>query len=156
VIGKGVTNAAVDDVRVRGYDWVRDRRVRVIGSYLRRVLIRLGRRCGGSVYAAFLPRGEFVPDAAATFLEDVWRTAPWWVTAGNVLGVFVLCLSPPLVMRRLACFPSLSPAEKEEFLRRFARIELYPARLLFAGVKGMALVAILRDEHLRRKLTTSE
>jgi hypothetical protein len=94
-----------------------------------------------------------MPETASRFLEDVWLVAPWWVTVGNFLAVFVLCVSPPLVMGRFTCFPSLSAGEKEEFLKRFSRIRLYPARLLFSGVKGMALVAILRDENIRKMLT---
>ena len=113
----------------------------------------MGRRCGGSLYAAFVPVGDSPPEAATRFLEDIWLVAPWWVTVGNFLAVFVLCISPPLIMRRFVCFPSLSTEEKEEFLRRFSRIRLYPARVLFAGVKGMALVAVLRDENLRKMLT---
>lgn len=125
-------------------------------SLFRNMLIRLGRRCGGSVYAAFVPVGDSVPETATRFLEDVWLVAPWWVTAGNVLAVLILCVSPPLVIGRFACFPTLSVEEKEECLKRFSRIRLYPFRLLFSGVKGMALVAILRDERIRKLVTKGE
>jgi hypothetical protein len=120
-----------------------------------RVGAALGRLAGGwagSLYAALVPTGDSVPETAKTFLEDVWWQAPWWVALGNTLAVIVVCLSPPLLIRRFAVFPSLSRAEKEACLQRFASVRCYPARVLFSGVKGMALVALLRDAQIRRTL----
>lgn len=122
---------------------------------LANMLTRLGRRCGGSVYAALVPVDNAIPEAASLFLEDVWRVAPWWVAVGNWVAVLLVCISPPLVLGRLACFPSLSPDDKERLLQRFSRVRLYPVRLLFSGVKGMALVAVLRDQRIRQTFTKS-
>jgi hypothetical protein len=113
---------------------------------------RVARVWAGHVFAALVPVSEGVPPGAETFLEDLWRTAPWRVALSCTLAVVVIALSPPLLLGRPALFHTLSPADRERLLARWARADAYLLRMLLTGVKGQALVAVLRDPACRREL----
>jgi hypothetical protein len=119
---------------------------------IRRLLSFLSRGWAGSVYAAVVPVAPGVPRGAATFLEDLWEVAPARVTLATALGALAIALSPPLVLGRLTVFPRLAREEQEALLARLAEARPYLVRLLFYGVKSMALVAVLRDPAIRGEL----
>jgi len=119
---------------------------------IRRLLSSLSRGWAGSVYAAVVPVAPGVPPGAATFLEDLWEVAPARVALATALGALAIALSPPLVLGRFAVFPRLSRDEQEQLLRRLSEASPYLVRLLFYGVKSMALVAVLRDPDTRGEL----
>lgn len=119
---------------------------------IRRILSAFSRRWAGSVYAAVVPVTPGVPEGAATFVEDLWRVAPVRVALLTTLGALAVSLSPVVVIGRPTLFHRLSPADRERVLERMMRARPYVFRLLFYGVKSMALVAVLRDPECRRQL----
>lgn len=117
------------------------------------VLSRIARVWAGTVYAAMVPvRDDGVPDGAATFLEDLWRTAPLRVWLPSAAGALLIALSPPIVLGRFTLFHRLSAADRQRLLEKLMTSRPYTTRLLFYGVKSQALVAVLRDEPCRRAL----
>jgi len=119
---------------------------------IRKLLSSLSRGWAGSVYAAMVPVAPGPAPGAEGFLVDLWEVAPMRVALATALGAWLIALSPPLVLRRPTVFPRLSPDDQERLLTRLMAADAYPVRLLFYGVKSMALVAVLRDPATRRAL----
>ena len=117
-----------------------------------RIPLHIARVWAGSVYAAMVPVGAAVPAGAASFLEDLWRAAPWRIALPSTLGVLAIALSPLLVLGRARVFHQLGAADQQRLLQRWLTARPYPLRLLFFAVKSQALVAVLRDRHCRQAL----
>ena len=106
----------------------------------------------GDVYAAFVPVGEQTPEETQRFLDDLWRDAPIRVALATSVGALVVQLSPLLVLRKFTVFTRLDRDERERVMTRLMTADAYVVRLLFYGVKSMALVAVLRAPDTRREL----
>ena len=119
---------------------------------IRQMFSTFSRRWAGGVYAAIVPVTGDVPDRAATFLEDLWQVAPVRVALLTSVGALAVCLSPIVVIGRPTLFHRLSEADQQRLLERMMEARPYVFRLLFYGVKSMALVAVLRDPECRKHL----
>jgi hypothetical protein len=125
---------------------------RWLSAGLARGVTAAARGFAGEVYAAFVPVEDGVPDEARRFLDDLWRDAPVRVALATSVGALAVQLSPPLILRRFTVFTRLGPDERERVMTRLMTADAYLVRLLFYGVKSMALVAVLRDPDSRRSL----
>lgn len=110
------------------------------------------RRLARGVYPAFLPAGEAPCGGAERYLEDLWRSAPWFVALGHTVLVALVWVLPPFLAGRARLFPSLPRDEQERMLRRMLASPSYPLRVAGAVCKGAALTATLRDPDARARL----
>jgi len=131
---------------------------RRLSSGLARVASAAARGFAGEVYAGFVPVrdegavGERVPAEAQRFLDDLWRDAPIRVALATSVGALLVQISPPFLLRRFTPFTRLDADDRERLLERWMNADAYPLRLVFYGVKSMALVAVLRDPEARAAL----
>ena len=126
--------------------------MRRLSSGLARGAATAARGFAGEVYAGFVPVGDGVPAETRRFLDDLWRDAPIRVALATTVGALAVQLSPPLLLRRFTVFTRLDADERERLLARWMTADAYAMRLLFYGVKSMALVAVLRDPQARAAL----
>ena len=121
-------------------------------SGLARLVPAAVRGFAAEVYAGFVPVPGGIPEETDRFLDDLWRDAPLRVALATTLGAVAVQCSPPFLLGRPTVFTRLAPGERERLLARLMASDAYLGRLLFYGVKSMALVAVLRDPAVRREL----
>ena len=107
----------------------------------------------GRTYPAFLPSpATFSSPSGRNYLIDLWRDAPRRVAWAQTLMVCLLFFLPMLLRYRLAFFPYLKDAEKEDFLSRLMRSRFYFLRIFVYALKAQALCALLRDPAVRAEI----
>jgi len=108
---------------------------------------------GREVYGAFLPLdAPHKLVGAENYLPDIFRSTTFSVGASHTLlcvAVFFL----PVFSRFLRPLGLLTREEKDRFVTRLLTSPLYLFRLIGYGVKGHALVAVLREPVARQAIT---
>jgi hypothetical protein len=104
---------------------------------------------------AMLPAGESrLPSLGSLDLEPFWerfdQSAPWTLRAGFRLALWVLTWLPLVSLRFRRPLFGLSPAGRDEFLRRKAASRYYVMRQLVETIKLVATLAYFHDERPRR------
>ena len=110
---------------------------------------RFARRLGRVAYGSFVPATDLV--GAETYLEDIWCQGAKVVALTHGLLALTVCLLPLLMGSRKTLF-TLDSKRREVFLGRILTHRTYLIRLIGMGVKGHALMAILRFPGSRREL----
>lgn len=106
-----------------------------------------------SVYFPFVPIADpRAVSGARTYLRDLWSGYRWNIAFVHTAICAFMYFLPVLILGKAKTLPMLGAAERELFLKRILESRLYPLRLLGYGVKGHALMAVLRDASLRRDL----
>lgn len=110
---------------------------------------------GRGVYTGFVPINPSCTQGAEEYLVDLWRSAPKRVAFVHTALALTVTLLPFLFLRRLKLFPSLLPKEQERMILKMMRSPIYLFRLIAYGVKGHALVAVLRHPQARRMILST-
>lgn len=106
------------------------------------------RHLGRVSYGAFLPLEDL--SGAENYLVDVWKHFPRSVAlAHTVLCLGVYFLPVFTYLRPLSLLPSKA---RDQYVQELLNSRVYLFRLIGFGVKGHALVAILRVKNARESL----
>jgi len=111
---------------------------------------------GRAVYAGVVPVAVEYRRGAETYLPELWAKAPWRVALTHTGLALVTLLLPPVVLRTPRLFSALPNSEKERMITTMMRSRIYLLRLIAFGVRGHALIAILRDEKARAMTTPAK
>lgn len=111
------------------------------------------RRLGRVSYGAFLPLdSDEKLVGASTYLVDAWRTAPKSVALAHIVLCAAVYLLPLVIFPYFRPLSLLAPASRDKFVKELLQSKIFFLRLVGYGVKGHALVAILREPIARRSL----
>jgi len=86
------------------------------------------------------------------FLRDVMRSLPLRAALGMRLAVWLVSLSPFLVIGRLALFAGLAPIDRERVLRRLAASPTYGLRSLVLLLKTIGALLYAGDDRVRTRM----
>jgi hypothetical protein len=86
------------------------------------------------------------------FLRDVMRSLPPRAAAGMRLAIWLVTLSPILVIGRLALFAGLSTPDRERVLQRLLASPRYGLRSLVLLLKTIGALLYAGDERVRARM----
>lgn len=114
------------------------------------------RRLGRVSYGAFLPLGsDELLEGASNYLVDAWKSSPKSVALAHTILCATVYFLPLFLFPYFRPLSMLAPASRNKFVNELLQSKLYFLRLVGFGVKGHALVAILRDPIARQALQKS-
>lgn len=85
------------------------------------------------------------------FLIGIWRRAPLQMRLALRAALWIVTLSPLLVIGCWRCFPSLTPAERLTHLRKLAQSRTYLLRELPLLLKTVICMAVCGHPRLQRQ-----
>jgi hypothetical protein len=122
-----------------------------------KILARIGLRwLGRTVYGSLVPFPAEHLTGAENYLVDLWRIAPKKIALVHTLLAILMYLSPPLILLTPHFLAGLTPRQNNEFQARLIRSRFFLLRTITYGVRGHALVAILREPSARAWLLKKE
>lgn len=102
---------------------------------------------GGEIYGSLFPVSSL--EGAQSYFLELWNRAPKKVALTQAILLLFMAVTPLILFGRLRLFPTLSRAEKESIWSRLQSSRVYALRLVAYGLRGHALMAILRDPAAR-------
>lgn len=88
----------------------------------------------------------------AAFLRDVMRSLPFRAALGMRAAIWLVSLSPLLVIGRLALFAGLQPPQRERVLERLASSPRYGLRSLVLLIKTIGALLYAGDDGVRARM----
>jgi hypothetical protein len=89
------------------------------------------------------------------FLEDVMRTRPFRAALGLRVAIWMVALSPLVVLRRAATIAGLAPPEREPVLDALLASRVYVVRMLAMLLKAFGALLYAGDDRVRARLRPS-
>jgi hypothetical protein len=111
---------------------------------------RFLRRLGREVYGGFVPVDTSMLSGAEGYLPELWSEAPFRVALIHTLLAIVVSLFPLFLIGRPRRFGKLSQVNRLKMIGKMMRSRFYLMRLIAYGVKGHALVAVLRKTEVQK------
>jgi hypothetical protein len=111
---------------------------------------------GRTVYGTFLPLESAYLSGAENYLSDVWTVAPKRVALLHTLLATFFLFIPGIILRKFKLIFQLSQDDRELFQIKMIGSRSYLLRTMIYGIRGHALVAILRDPNAREHALTLE
>lgn len=122
-------------------------------------MTRIERRWARDIMATIYPRAADprLPMGIAdldtdAFCVDVMRSFPWLSAIGFRAVVFLITMSPLLVIGRFRTFSGLNEADRTRVLDRFSKSRFYTVRSLVTMVKALASMLYAGSNTVRSSL----
>lgn len=111
------------------------------------------RRLARVSYGAFLPLdNEAKLEGASSYLTDAWKSLPPQVALAHTVLCAVVFFLPLFLFPYFRPLSILPSASRDQYVKELLTSKIYLFRLVGYGVKGHALVAILREPAAREAL----
>lgn len=110
------------------------------------------RGLGKEVYGGLVPLEDSLLEGAAGYLPDLWNEAPLRIAMTHTVLAIMISLLPLFLIGRPRRFGRLSAGDRVKVMEKMMRSRFYLLRIVAYGVKGHALVAVLRKTESRQSV----